>query len=178
MNYLKRNESYYSIDSPAFIQFVYQSNHWQPNTLDIFRPSFTPLLGKLTLLPYSGNTPLLQSITLANYPNLINLAVPSYCFSYVRTFRLKSLPSLQSVFISSHSFSHPFKPDYPTMFEITDCGELESIVLEENTFQSYRAFQLGNLPRLRQCTIGSVTTTSMNFCNAYDCKFQGILLNT
>ena len=165
-----------SIDSPAFSQFVHQYNHWQPNNIDIFQPSFTPILGKLALLPYSGNTPLLQSVTLTNYPNLTNLTIPSHCFSYVRIFRLKSLPSLQSVSISSHSFSHPYQPNYQTMLEITDCEELESIVLEENTFQGYRAYQFENLPRLRLCTIGSVTNISMNFCNTRNCEFQSMFI--
>lgn len=82
----------------------------------------------------------------------------------VSSFIIDNLNHLKSIEIGKLSFTLSSGPIVTRAFTISNCSELESIVLHPNNFSDYaHSFNLINLPSLKYLQIGEVGAYSTNF---------------
>ena len=82
----------------------------------------------------------------------------------VSSFFIDNLNHLKSIEIGKLSFTLSSGPIVTRAFTVSNCSELESIILHPNNFSDYAySFNLINLPSLKYLQIGEVGAYSTNF---------------
>ena len=99
-----------------------------------------------------------------HYRLLEHFTVGVYSCRNVSSFSIHDLNHLKSIKIGELSFTLSSGPILTRAFNISNCSELESIILHPNNFTDYaHSFTLFNLPSLKYLQIGEVGAYSTNF---------------
>ena len=94
-------------------------------------------------------------------------------FESVRTFQIDGLSRLKTIKIGNNSFTQVKESNWDwrktnnqsKSFHILNCESLESIQIGENSFSNFGGeFELKNLPQLQSIQIGTIGSSSYNFC--------------
>ena len=86
----------------------------------------------------------------------------------MQTFKIDGLNRLKTIKIGNNSFTQnksSTRNDESKSFHILNCESLESIQIGEYSFSDFGGeFELKNLPQLQSIQIGTIGSTSRNFC--------------
>ena len=86
-------------------------------------------------------------------------------FKSVKTFQIDGLNRLKTIKIGYNSFTQRSGDNKSKSFHILNCESLESIQIGEYSFSDFGGdFELKNLPQLQSIQIGTIGSTSHNFC--------------
>ena len=110
----------------------------------------------------------LNALDLNRFEWLRSIEIGDDCFGSVQTFKIDGLNRLKTIKIGNNSFTHK-KNDYGNdkskSFHILNCESLESIQIGQYSFSDFGGkFELKNLPKLQSIQIGTIGSTSCNFC--------------
>ena len=104
---------------------------------------------------------------ISNYPKLWYIDIENFCFTNVKTFKIKHMKGLKSLSIGESSFTQIptwYGNDESKSFHILNCESLESIEIGKYSFTDFGGdFELKNLPRLQSIQIGTIGSRSCNF---------------
>ena len=108
-----------------------------------------------------------------------SIKIGDNCFGSVQTFKIEGLNRLKTIKIGNNSFTQRkkgFGNNKSKSFHILNCESLESIQIGAYSFSDFGGeFELKNLPQLQSIQIGTIGSTSCNFCNS-SFVIQGIEL--
>ena len=112
-------------------------------------------------------------LELSDFPLLERIVLEGNNFQQIRNFVLNDLPKLMSITIGEDCFrvkSGDYYPygENPGLFRLTNCPELESLTIGKNSFCDYTKFEISELPKLTNLSIGEYCFTSS------DCILKGI----
>ena len=94
-----------------------------------------------------------------------SIEIGNECFGSVQTFQMEGLNQLKTIKIGNNSFRQSNGDDELKSFHILNCESLESIQVGEWSFSDFAGeFELKNLPQLQSIQIGTVGSSSYNFC--------------
>ena len=110
----------------------------------------------------------LNSLDLNRFKWLRSIEIGDECFGSVKAFQINGLNRLKTIKIGINSFTQKTKKwgDYKSKsFHILNCESLESIQIGQYSFSDFGGeFELKNLPQLQSIQIGTIGSTSCNFC--------------
>ena len=96
-----------------------------------------------------------------------SIVIGDDCFGSVKTFKIDGLNRLKTIKIGNNSFTQTKcddGDDPSKSFHILNCESLESIQIDERSFNDFGGeFELKNLPQLQSIQIGSIGSISRNF---------------
>ena len=96
--------------------------------------------------------------------SLQELSIGKRSFQGVSNFNIDQLNELKHIAIDDYSFTTSCNPNPHGSFNVSNCAELESIILGLFSFgHYYESFSLVNLPCLNYLKIGSIGSFSANF---------------
>lgn len=96
--------------------------------------------------------------------SLQELSIGKRSFQGVSNFNIDQLNELKHIAIDDYSFTTSCNPNPHGSFNVSNCAELESIILGLFSFgHYYESFSLVNLPCLNYLKIGSIGSFSSNF---------------
>ena len=96
----------------------------------------------------------ITSFNITNNGVLKRIVIGNGCFGKVRVFELDGLGELESVVIGQDSFRFGYYERIDGSYRIVNCPKLKSIQIGGNSFQDYRSFELNNLPSLQFIDMG------------------------
>ena len=86
-------------------------------------------------------------------------------FKSVKRFKIDGLNQLKTIKIGYNSFTQRSGDNKSKSFHILNCESLESIEIGKYSFSDFGGdFELKNLPQLQSIKIGTIGSTSHNFC--------------
>ena len=86
--------------------------------------------------------------------DLKRIEIGNNCFGKVRVFELDGLGELESVVIGQDSFRFGYYERIDGSYRIVNCPKLKSIQIGYQSFRDYNSFELNNLPSLQSIDIG------------------------
>ena len=103
-------------------------------------------------------------IDINKFTNLKELVVEGDSFKGVLELIIDNLNDLKSIHIFNRAFVTGCTNKFGGQLIVSNCSQLESIILEPFTFVHYtKSFSLTNLPSLKYLQIGKIATYSCNF---------------
>ena len=111
----------------------------------------------LTVTENTCNEDILTILDLSPFKLLKSVVIGDNCFKYTLLFSIEGLNWLESVTISSSSFTEDCD-DYSiqgSRFRIINCPRLKSLSIGRCSFSQYNGFELAQLPQLQTISIGS-----------------------
>ena len=114
------------------------------------------------------NNASLTSFDLSAYKLIERIEIGSENFFYSKVFILDGVYKLENLIIGYNSFSQKkywYEKDESKSFHILNCESLESIQIGQYSFRYFAGeFELKNLPQLQSIQIGTLGSSSYNFC--------------
>ena len=90
----------------------------------------------------------------SRFQSLKTLVIGNGCFGNVRVFELDGLGELESVVIGQQSFRISDDERSDGSYRIVNCPKLKSIQIGYRSFYDYHSFELNNLPSLQSIDMG------------------------
>ena len=105
---------------------------------------------------------------LSSLTSLESIEIGYKCFGSVQTFNIDGLNRLKTIKIGNNSFTQRINRwgnDESKSFHVLNCESLESIQIGQYSFRDFGGeFELKNLPQLQSIQIGTIGSSSYNFC--------------
>ena len=105
---------------------------------------------------------------LSSLTSLESIEIGNKCFGSVQTFNIDGLNRLKTIKIGNNSFTQRINRwgnDESKSFHVLNCESLESIQIGQYSFRDFGGeFELKNLPQLQSIQIGTIGSSSYNFC--------------
>ena len=115
----------------------------------------------------------------SRFSRIHSIEIGDDCFGSVQTFKIDGLNQLKTIKIGNNSFTQVKEAEWYKLsyfeavkrckqsksFHILNCESLESIQIGEYSFSDFGGiFELKNLPQLQSIQIGTIGSSSCNFC--------------
>ena len=127
----------------------------------------------LTVIGNTCNEETLTNLDLSSFKLLRSVVIGNNCFKYVLVFSIEGLNWLESVTISSSSFTEDCYGSsiQGSRFRIVNCPRLKSLSIRYCSFSRYNGFELAQLPQLQTISIGE--GNNVCFGGTTDAVFKG-----
>lgn len=140
--------------------------------------SLHSLLTDLTIAKNTSAGRTCTCLDLSGLSSLRTLSIGENCFKSILEFRLCAQSNLVSIVIGRKSFSkaRAYSDDNPSIFQVSQCTSLQSLVIHEGAFCSFSTFSLSALPSLKQLSIGGLgKQPCFDWCRDFQlCNFPAL----
>lgn len=143
--------------------------------------SLSSSITSLNIDRLTGNEPSLTSLTIANFPELVDISIDSFSFSYVKFFTIEDCDKLQHFSTKENTILVSIFEDLEASFSIHRCQQLETVYFAPYSCSSYRHFSVsGNfisfIYEIDCPSLQSLEFLSHSFGYATEFILKGILL--
>ena len=143
--------------------------------------SLSTSITSLNIDHLTGNEPSFTSLTIANFPELVDISIDRYSFLYVRFFTIEDCNKLQHFSTKRNTLSTSIFEDSESCFSIHRCQQLETVYFAPYSCSSYRHFSIsGNfisfIIEIDCPSLQSLEFCGYAFCYATEFIIKGLVL--
>ena len=137
-----------NVEEPIPEKVINSMSKWTDLLKDPSRSRILTLF--LNVIDEVVNEPL--SITGNDFRNLKTLTVNDISFGRTRRITITGLDNLESVTIGNYCFNEPERKSKNSIFNVTNCRNLKTITVGEQSLKRLRRFEVFDNPRLESIT--------------------------